>query len=158
MLAEKLLPFGPKIIAYDLYPNEAEAKRLGVTMVSEQELFEQSDVISIHVPSLPSTYHMINEETIRTMKDGVHIINTARGPIIDEKALYEGLKSGKIQGAAIDVYEQEPVDPTNPLFTLPNFIGTPHTAAESYENYDRCGRITAQAIIDVSEGRKPRIF
>ena len=76
MLAEKLLPFGPKIIAYDLYPNEAEAKRLGVTMVSEQELFEQSDVISIHVPSLPYTYHMINEETIRTMKDGVHIINT----------------------------------------------------------------------------------
>ena len=155
MLAEKLLPFGARLIAYDLYPNEEEAKRLGVTMVSEKELFGQSDVISIHVPSLPSTHHMINAETIRRMKDGVHIINTARGPIIDEKALYEGLKSGKIKGAAIDVYEQEPVDPTNPLFTLPNFIGTPHTAAESYENYDRCGRITAQAIIDVSEGRKP---
>ena len=90
------------------------------------------------------------------MKNGVYIINTARGPIVDENALYEGLKSGKIAGAAIDVYEQEPVDPKNPLFTLPNFIGTPHTAAESYENYDRCGCITAQAIIDVAEGKEPQ--
>lgn len=155
-LAEKLKPFGSRMIAYDLYPNTTEADRLGVSMVSEEDLFRQSDVISVHIPSLPSTYHKINKITIASMKNGVYIINTARGPIVDENALYEGLKSGKIAGAAIDVYEQEPADPKNPLFTLPNFIGTPHTAAESYENYDRCGCITAQAIIDVAEGKEPQ--
>lgn len=155
MLAEKLKPFGAKLIAYDLYPNQEEAERLGVALVSEEELLKTSDVISIHIPSVPSTYHKINAEAIAKMKTGVHIINTARGPIIDEKALYDGLLSGKIGGAAIDVYEQEPVEPENPLFSLPNFIGTPHTAAESYENYDRCGKITAQAIIDVFDGKEP---
>lgn len=155
LLAQKLVPFGSRLIAYDLCPDVKEAERLGVEMVVLEELLKESDIISIHVPSLPSTYHMINGETIGKMKDGVHLVNTARGPIIDEKALYEGLVSGKLGGAAIDVYENEPVNPNNPLFELPNFIGTPHTAAETYENYDRCGKITAQAIIDVFQGKTP---
>ncbi len=125
-------------------------------MVDLETLLAQSDVLSLHVPSIPETYHMINEDTIGKMKQGVHIINTARGPVIDEKALYEALKSGRIAGAAVDVYEEEPVNPENPLFTLPNFIGTPHTAAETHENYARCGILTAQAIIDFFHGKQPR--
>lgn len=155
MVAEKLKPFHARMLAYDVFPDEEKAKAFGVEMTSLDKLLASSDVISIHVPSIPSTFHMINDKTIGMMKSGVHIINTARGAIIDEKALYAGLKSGKIGGAAVDVYEEEPVNPQNPLFTLPNFIGTPHTAAETYENYDRCGRITAQAIIDTFAGKEP---
>lgn len=155
MTAEKLKAFGARMIAYDLYPDLEKARELGVDMVSLDELWNFSDVLTIHVPSIPSTRHMINKETIAKMKRGVHIINTARGAIIDEKALYEGLSSGKIGGAAIDVYEQEPIDVQNPLFSLPEFIGTPHVAAETYENYENCGVITARAIIDVFTGKQP---
>lgn len=156
MTAEKLTSFGAKLIAFDINPNYEEARRLGVIMVSKDELWKQSDILSIHIPGLPSTHHMINETVIQNLKDGVHIINTSRGSVIDEDALYCGLKSGKIGGAAIDVYEVEPVHSDNPLFTLPNFIGTPHTAAESYENYHRCGILTAEAILDVYQGKIPK--
>lgn len=153
-VAAKLQPFGAKIIAYDVYPNEAAAKELNVTMVSQEEVLKNSDIISIHVPALPSTHHLINKDTIGMMKESAYIINTARGSIVDEKALYEALKSGRIAGAAIDVYEQEPVDMNNPLFGLDNFIGTPHTSAETYENYENCGIETAQAIVDVLVNEK----
>ena len=154
ILQAKLQPFGAKIIAYDVYPNEAAAKELNVTMVSQEEVLKNSDIISIHVPALLSTHHLINKDTIGMMKESAYIINTARGSIVDEKALYEALKSGRIAGAAIDVYEQEPVDMNNPLFGLDNFIGTPHTSAETYENYENCGIETAQAIVDVLVNEK----
>lgn len=153
-VAVKLQPFGAKLIAYDIIANEEIAKTLKVTMVSQEEVLKKSDIISIHVPALPSTYHLINKDTISLMKENVYLINTARGSIVDEKALYEALKSGRIAGAALDVYEQEPVDMNNPLFELDNFIGTPHTSAETYENYENCGIETAQAIVDVLVNEK----
>ena len=118
-------------------------------MVSLEDVLKKSDIISIHVPALPSTHHMINKDTIELMKDSVYLINTARGSIVDESALYEALKTRRIAGAALDVYEHEPVDMNHPLFELDNFIGTPHTSAETYENYENCGIKTAQAIVDV---------
>ena len=148
-VAAKLQSFGAKLIAYDVFPNEEAAKDLNVTMVSLEDVLKKSDIISIHVPALPSTHHMINKDTIELMKDSVYLINTARGSIVDENALYEALKTRRIAGAALDVYEHEPVDMNYPLFELDNFIGTPHTSAETYENYENCGIETAQAIVDV---------
>ena len=155
MTAKKMSSFGSRMIAFDLYPDEEAARRLGVEMVDMDTLLAESDIFSIHVPSIPETYHAINADTLSKMKPSACIINTARGPIIDEAALYEALKCGKIGSAAVDVYEQEPASPENPLFTLPNFTGTPHTAADTYENNENCGMITAQAIIDYFGGKEP---
>lgn len=153
-VADKLQPFGTRILAYDVFPNIKAAEDRNVRMTSMEEVLKQSDVISIHVPSLPETYHMINRDTIELMKENVYLINTARGSIVDEKALYTALKSGRIAGAAVDVYEQEPAAADNPLFGLDNFIGTPHVSAESYESYEMCGIETAQAIVDVLINKK----
>ena len=95
------------VIAYDKFPNEQAAKEENFKYVSLEELYEQSDVISLHCPLFPDTKHMINSETIAKMKDGVIIINTGRGGLIDTEALIEGLKSRKVGGAGLDVYENE---------------------------------------------------
>lgn len=155
-VAEKLNPFGVRLIAYDVFPNEGEAARLKVKLCDLDTLFKESDMISIHVPAVTETLHMIDRESIGLMKDGVYLVNTARGAVVDEKAAYEALLSGKIAAFASDVFEKDPVEPGNPLLSLDNFICTPHTAAESYENYELTGVETAQAIIDVFENKVPK--
>ncbi len=104
----KAKAFGMEVIAYDPYMNEAKAEALGVTPVSFDELLSEADYISVHVPFIESTYHLLSKDEFAKMKDGVIIINTARGPIIDQEALVEALKSGKVAGAGLDVLEQEP--------------------------------------------------
>ncbi|MFT3984959.1 MAG: phosphoglycerate dehydrogenase [Lachnospiraceae bacterium] len=155
-VAEKLNPFGARLIAYDVFPNEEEADKRKVELCDLETLLRESDIISIHVPAMAETLHIINRESIRLMKDGVYLVNTARGAVVDEKAAYEALLSGKIAAFASDVFEKDPVEPKNPLLSLDNFICTPHTAAESYENYELTGIETAQAIIDVFENRTPK--
>ncbi len=154
-VAEKLKPFGVEIIAFDTYPNYEEAERLGVTLCSMDDVIEKSDIISIHVPCTDETRGLINRDTISRMKDGVYLINTARGPIVREDDLYEALKSGKIAGHGTDVFEKEPVDLNHPLFSLDNYICTPHTAAESYENYALTGVATAKAVVAMLNGEAP---
>ncbi len=155
-LAEKLLAFGCKISAYDKYPNEKEAERLQVKLCSLEEIWENSEVISIHVPALPDTYHILGKDALARCRDGVYIVNTSRGTTADEKAVCEGLESGKIAGYGSDVFEFEPVTEDYPLFRFENYVCTPHTAAESYENYRNTGMMTAQALLDVLEGREPK--
>ncbi|MCI8464574.1 MAG: phosphoglycerate dehydrogenase [Lachnospiraceae bacterium] len=155
-LAEKLQAFGCHICAYDKYPNLEEAARLQVELCALEEIWSKSDVISIHVPALPDTYHILGKEALARCKDGVYIVNTSRGTTADEKAVYEGLESGKIAGYGSDVFEFEPVTKDYPLFRFENYICTPHTAAESYENYRNTGMMTAQALLDVLEGKEPK--
>ncbi len=155
-VAKKLQPFGPEIYAYDAYPDLEEAEALGVTICDFDTLLEKCDILSLHVPALPETRHLINSATIGKMKDGAYLINTARGSIVDEKAVYDALNSRKLSGYATDVFETDPVDKNNPLLKLKNFICTPHIAAESYENYDLTGIETAQAIIDAFSGKTPQ--
>jgi D-3-phosphoglycerate dehydrogenase len=155
-VAEKLKPFGSQIFAYDAYPNTAAAENLGVTMCDLDTLLETCDLLSLHVPALPETRHLINPSSIEKIKDGAYLINTARGMIVDEMAVYNGLNSGKLSGYATDVFETDPVNKNNPLLKLDNFICTPHIAAESYENYDQTGIETAQAIIDILSGKEPK--
>ena len=155
-VAKKLSGFDANFVAYDKYPNVEAAKKLNVKLCSFEDVIKNSDYISIHLPNLPDTYHIVNEQNIAKMKDGVYIVNSARGALVDEKAMYTALKSGKIAGMATDVFEEEPITAGNPLFTLPNYICTPHIAGESYENHQKTGLATATVVTDVFEGKEPQ--
>lgn len=154
-VAKRLQGFGPRIIACDKFPDYRQAEIYGVELATMEEVLKYSDIISLHLPSNEETRHIINEESISKMKDGVLLVNTARGSLVDEKALAEALRSGKAAGMGTDVFEQEPADPANPLFSFPQYIATPHTSAETYENCEETSLVTAQALIDIFEGRIP---
>ena len=154
-VAKKLSGFDVSICAYDLYPNLEKAKELSVEMVSMEEVLRRADVVCMHLPSLPSTHRIMNERTFGMMKDGSYFINTARGALVDETALAQALRSGKLKAAAVDVFEQEPVRRDNPLLALPNLFATPHTAAETYDTYHNVGLATARQLLDVFAGKKP---
>jgi D-3-phosphoglycerate dehydrogenase len=156
MVARKLQGFDVNIIAYDKYPNEARAKEMQVTMASFEEVLRESDVVSMHMPSLQETFKIMSYKQFALMKSSAFFVNTARGALVDEDALYDALHSSRIAGAAIDVYQQEPVSVDNPLFGLNNIITTPHTAAETYETYRKVSLVTAQAVLDVLSGKKPQ--
>lgn len=127
---------GMNVLAYDDYKNPA-LETESCRYVGLDELLEKSDVISLHCPLLPSTEGIINKTAIEKMKDGVIIINTSRGPLVDENALYEGLKSGKVYGAALDVVAVEPIKEDNPLLSAENCIITPHIAWAPKESRSR---------------------
>jgi D-3-phosphoglycerate dehydrogenase len=137
-VAKRALAFGMKIIAYD---PAKPATDLPVEYVDLDTLFRESDFISLHVPLTESTRHIINRESIAKMKDGVIIVNTARGGTIDEEALYEALVSGKVYAAGLDVFEVEP--PTDEirrkLLNLDNVVATPHIGASTDEAQNRVG-------------------
>ena len=154
-LSVLLRVFDTTILAYDPYLTEEQAEVYGVKKVSFEELLIKSDVVSAHVPSTAETFHMFNSETFDKMKDGAYFINTSRGTLVDEAALYQALQSGKLSGAGIDVYEHEPVTADNPLFTLDNIVCTPHCAALTAETNYNAGMICAQSIINVLHGEKP---
>lgn len=154
--AKKLKGFGTDIIVYNRSLKTELAEALGVSITTDlDEVLHTSDYILIHLPVTPETKNIINDANIAKMKDGAYVINTARAPLVDEKAMYDALVSGKLRGYATDVYNMEPADISNPLFSLPNFIGTPHSAGETYENYRATGIATARAVIDVFGGREP---
>lgn len=155
-LAELLQPFDVEILVYDPYAKEEEAKERRVNLVSLEDLLAKSDVISLHMPLTEETKHLINRETIAAMKDGAYLINTARGKLVDETALAEALQSGKLTGAALDVFETEPVTSAeHPLFAMQNTVFAPHVSAASFEVNYNGGLISAESIIRVSEGGKP---
>lgn len=133
-LAKLLKGFDCRILAYDPFPNEEAAKADGVEFVSLEEIFAQSDAISIHVPYTEQTHHMVNKETLALMKPTAVIVNTARGNIIDEEALYEALKSGQIAGAGVDVFAKEPLPVDSPLLALENAVLTPHVSSQTVES------------------------
>ncbi|MBO8127880.1 MAG: phosphoglycerate dehydrogenase [Peptococcaceae bacterium] len=119
-------------IAYDPYISEERARQLGVKLMSLEEVIARADFITIHMPLTKESYHLLDEKAFAKMKDGVRIINCARGGIVDETALYNAMVSGKVAGAALDVFEEEP-QTKSPLFQLPNFIATPHLGASTRE-------------------------
>jgi len=138
------------VVAYDPFASPAE----GVRKVSLEELFAQADYISIHAPKTKETTNMIAAEQIAKMKDGVRIINCARGGIVNEAALYDALTSGKVAGAALDVFTEEP--PTDwKLLRLDNVIASPHIGAATTEAQSRIGSEVAQKIIDFARNTEP---
>ncbi len=147
-VAKKAQGLEMMVIAYDPFLSEDRAKALGIEKVELPEVFSRADFITIHTPMTPETKNLINAETIRKMKDGVRIINCARGGIVNEKDLYEALKSGKIAGAALDVFEKEPAGPENPLLGLDNVICTPHLGAATEEAQENVAVAVAEQIAD----------
>ncbi len=146
-VAKKAQGLEMNVIAYDPFLSEEKAKATGIRKVSLDELFAQSDFITIHTPMTAETKGIINSKTISRMKDGVRIINCARGGIINEADLYEALKSGKVAGAALDVFEKEPPE-SNPLLTLDNVVCTPHLGASTEEAQENVAVAVAEQIAD----------
>ena len=140
------------IIGYDVVPIDEEfSKEVGLMKADLGTLLASSDYVSLHVPLLDSTKHLINAEKMSTMKNTSRIINTSRGGVIDENALYEFLKDGKLGGAALDVFEVEPATSNN-LATLPNFISTPHMGAQTKEAQSLAANVIAEKIIQILRG------
>ncbi|MCS7129997.1 MAG: phosphoglycerate dehydrogenase [Archaeoglobaceae archaeon] len=140
------------VLAYDPYIPPERAQQIGVKLVDLQTLLKESDIITLHIPKTKETAGLIKKEQIDMMKKGVMIVNTARGGLIDENALVEGLKSGKIAGVALDVYEKEPPDFSNPIFSFENVITTPHLGASTEEAQLSVGLIVAEDIINLAKG------
>ena len=151
-VAKRAEAFDMRIIAYDPYISEAAAKELQVELVNLERLLAESDFISLHTALSPATTNMINAKSIQKMKKSARIVNAARGELIDEAALADALKSGRLAGAALDVFVEEP--PKNsPLIGLPNVIGTPHIAGSTAEAQEEVGTQVAVQIRDyLTEG------
>ena len=140
------------IIGYDVIPIDEEfSKEVGLMKADLDTLLQSSDYVSLHVPLLDSTRHMINAEKLATMKKTARIINTSRGGVIDEEALYEAIKSGNFGGAALDVFESEPAI-GNKLATLDNVILTPHMGAQTKEAQSLAANVIAEKIIQILRG------
>ena len=137
-----------QVIGYDPYLAPGRARELGIQTVNLDELFRRADFISVHTPLTNETRSLINAQAIRQMKDGVMIVNCARGGIIHEQDIYEALKSKKVAAAAFDVFEEEPVKPDHPLLTLDNFICTPHIGASTEEAQESVAISIAEQFVD----------
>lgn len=147
--------FGMTVLGCDPYVSAEELARRGARAVGMPELLKVSDIITVHTPLTDETRGMINERVFELMKSGAIFINTSRGPVVDERALIDALRSGKLAAAGLDVFEEEPLHRDNPLLNLPNVIVTPHVAGLS-ENADRgiCLHI-AEQILMVLRGDRP---
>ena len=155
LVAPKAKPFGLRVVAYDPFVPAEVFQQAGVESVSFDELIKISDYVSVHSPLTPETKGLFNAETFRKMKKSAYLVNTARGPIIDEEALAAALDAGEIAGAALDVMTQEP--PTSsPLFGRDNVIITPHTSFYSDESLVELQTKAAQEVVAVLSGKPPR--
>jgi D-3-phosphoglycerate dehydrogenase len=155
LVAPKAQAFGIKVVAYDPYVPAPVMEKAGVGRVEFPELLKVSDYVSIHSPLLPETRHLFSTDVFRQMKPGALIVNTARGPIVDEAALAAALDAKQIAGAALDVLEQEP--PTSsPLFGRDNVILTPHTSFYSVESLEELQTKAAEEVVRVLAGQAPR--
>ncbi len=148
LVAKMALGLGMRVIACDPYLSEKAAKDMGVTLTDLETLLAESDFITIHAPLTQETKNLISKEAFKKMKDGVMIVNCARGGIIDEEALYEALSMGKVAGAALDVFAQEPPPPDYPLIKLEEVICTPHLGASTKEAQEVVAIAIVQQIID----------
>jgi len=155
-VARRAIPFGFHIIANDPYVSELKMTAEGVESVSLNELLERSDYISMHPPLNDETYHMISTDAFKVMKDTVVVVNTGRGPTIDEVALIRALQDGEIAAAGLDVLEIEPPAPDNPLLKMSNVIITPHVASASTRMGPETRRRVGREIALVLRGRWPR--
>ena len=154
-VALRAKPFGLRVIAYDPFIEELTMSRYGVEPVSLPELLGQADIISMHAPATPSAQHMLGEEHFRAMKRTALFVNTGRGPTVDEPALIKALQEGWIAGAGLDVLEEEPAVPSNPLLKMDNVILSPHVASASARFDPVRLRRVGQEIALVLSGRWP---
>lgn len=154
-VAKRAKGFDMKVLYHDIYRNEQAEKELGLEYVDLETLLRQSDFISLHVPLTPDTRHLINERTLSLMKETAILINTARGPVVDEKALYEALADKRIAAAGLDVLDPEPPKMDNPLLKLDNVTILPHIASASVATRTKMATIAATNLVAGLKGETP---
>jgi len=154
-VAKRALAFNMKVLYYDVIRQPGLEKELGIDYVELETLLKQADFVTVHVPLLPQTHHLISEKELKMMKRMACLVNTSRGPVVDEKALYKALKEGWIWGAGLDVWEKEPVEMDNPLLKLDNVVIAPHIASASIETRTRMAVMAAENLISILEGKVP---
>lgn len=147
--------FGMSILVYDPYVDSKLIEESGYRPVDFETILKESDIVTIHVPLTKETYHMIGERELKLMKPTALLVNTARGAVIDETALIKALKEGWIAGAALDVFEDEPLKPDNPLLSMDNVVVTPHIAFLTAESVRRMDIMLVEDIERILSGRKP---
>lgn len=154
-LARKVRGWGMHVLAHDPFVGPEQAADLGVTLVDQDRLLRESDYVSLHVPLLPETHHLISERAFGLMKPGVILVNTARGPVVDERALLAALNSGKVASAALDVFEREPLAADSPLRRHPRLLLSNHAAWYSEDAEAELHRSVAEDAVRVCTGGLP---
>ena len=153
--ARRMRGFETELLAYDPYIDDVDFDRSGTASVSFDEVLTRSDYLSVHTPLNDETYHIIDSDALSKMKPTAYLINTSRGPVVDEQALIKALQNGELLGAGLDVLEDEPPDPKNPLLSMDNVIITPHSAHYSQLSMAIRPRRYGVEIAAVLENRKP---
>ena len=154
-IAQRAKGFDMRILYHSRTRKPDLEKELGIKYVDFKTLLKESDFVTLHVPLTPETHHMIGEKELKLMKNTAYVINTSRGPVVDEAALYKALKEGWIKGAALDVHEKEPTDPDNPLLKLDNVVITPHIGSASVETRTKMAVMAAENLVSVLDGKIP---
>lgn len=154
-LARRLAGFDCQLLAYDPYPDLAFADKYQVIFASMSEVAAKADFLSLHLPLLPETKSLINESFLNKMKKGSYLINTSRGEVVDEKALFNALQSGQLKGAGLDAFSVEPPDPSNPLLSLSQVIATPHLGAQTDGATSNMGWFAMKDCLAVLQNEQP---
>jgi phosphoglycerate dehydrogenase-like enzyme len=149
-------PFDMRFIAHDPFADKNVAKELGIELVSLEDAFRRADVLSVNCPLTPETHHLVNAERLALMKPTAYLINTARGPIVDQKALTNALQEKRIAGAGLDVFEAEPVPADDPILKLDNVIVAPHALCWTDQCFAGNGAADVKAVLDLMQGQVPR--
>jgi D-3-phosphoglycerate dehydrogenase len=149
-------PFDMKFIAHDPFADRKVADELGIRLVSLEDVFREADIVSVSCPLSPQTHHLVNAERLALMKPTAFFINTARGPIVDQKALTKVLQERRIAGAGLDVLEQEPPDASDPILKLDNVILAPHALCWTDQCFAGNGAADVKAVLEIQHGREPR--
>ncbi len=158
LVAKKMSGFDLTTLVHDPYVDAEVITAAGAQPATLDEVLAQSDFVLLHCPLNAQTFHLIGERELRLMKPTAMLINTARGPVVDEPALVRALTEKWIAAAGLDVFEQEPPDPANPLFAMDNVVVTPHTAGESDEDRALAFRLSAESVVAFAQGRFPRSY
>ena len=148
--------FDMKFIAHDPYADPRVVAELAIELVGLDEVFARSDILTVNCPLTEDTRHLVNAERLGRMKKTAYFINTARGPIVDQAALTRHLAERRIAGAGLDVFEQEPTDPDDPLLALDNVILAPHALCWTDQCFAGNGAADVKAVLDIQHGRPPR--
>lgn len=154
-IAKRAKGFDMKVLYHDVVRRQDLEKELGIEYTEVDTLLRQADFVTVNVPLLKETHHLIDETKLKLMKKTAILINNARGPVMDEKALYKALKEGWIAGAGLDVFEQEPTPSSNPLLTLDNVVVAPHISSASFETRSKMAEMVAENLIAFFEGKVP---
>jgi len=154
-MAKRAKGFDMKILYYDVIPRPEMERDFGAKRLDLDSLLKEADFVSVHVPLMKETHHLMNEQRLKMMKKTAYLINNSRGPVVDEKALYKALKEGWIAGAGLDVFEQEPLPVDSPLLKFDSVVVAPHISSASLETRSKMAEMVADNLVSFFEGKKP---